>query len=136
MPKSICNLHGIYSGGKCPQCAKQSTKRYDKEKRDKTLAKFYASAKWKKVRDLQLKQEPLCRMCGRPATLVDHIVEIRDGGAKLDFSNLQSLCHSCHNKKTALAKSRRGAIKSLQPNATRTEAALKFSQTSREGGGG
>lgn len=36
----------------------------------------------------------------KPADVVDHIVPIKKGGAELDESNLQPLCHSCHNKKT------------------------------------
>ena len=31
----------------------------------------------------------------------DHIVELQDGGAKLDRSNVMLRCRSCHGKKTA-----------------------------------
>ncbi len=31
---------------------------------------------------------------------VDHIVEIRDGGAEFDLSNVRTLCHGCHVAKT------------------------------------
>jgi 5-methylcytosine-specific restriction protein A len=34
------------------------------------------------------------------ATLVDHIVPIRDGGAILDPANCQPLCRRCHDLKT------------------------------------
>ncbi len=44
--------------------------------------------------------EPLCKMCGHPADLVDHITPILDGGAVLDEENLQSLCRTCHTTKT------------------------------------
>lgn len=36
------------------------------------------------------------------ATEVDHKVTIAAGGARLEDSNLQSLCKSCHSRKTAL----------------------------------
>lgn len=36
-----------------------------------------------------------------PATVVDHIIEISDGGKADDINNLQSLCRACHNRKTA-----------------------------------
>ena len=48
---------------------------------------------------------PLCVHCVKedvvtPADVVDHITPIKQGGAELDESNLQGLCHKCHNKKT------------------------------------
>ena len=54
---------------------------------------------------MHLADEPLCRECSRlgkltPAAEVDHIVRISDGGARLDDANLQSLCKSCHSRKT------------------------------------
>ncbi|XPS83916.1 HNH endonuclease domain protein [Desulfosarcina variabilis str. Montpellier] len=33
--------------------------------------------------------------------IVDHIVELKDGGAPLSEDNVQSLCRSCHQRKTA-----------------------------------
>ena len=49
--------------------------------------------------------DPLCAHClakghTMPATLVDHIVPLPEG-PRLDMDNLQSLCRSCHAKKTA-----------------------------------
>lgn len=66
---------------------------------------FYNSKAWKKTRRAQLDREPLCRDClqqGRhePATDVDHVTQLEDGGAPLDPENLQSLCHSHHSVKT------------------------------------
>lgn len=37
----------------------------------------------------------------------DHVVEVKDGGAKLDPANGQCLCGSCHTRKTAAARKRR-----------------------------
>jgi 5-methylcytosine-specific restriction protein A len=59
-----------------------------------------------KVARLYLDAHPLCVQClleGRiePATDVDHIEPISRGGARLDESNLQSLCHAHHSAKTA-----------------------------------
>ena len=34
--------------------------------------------------------------------VVDHIIPIKQGGKELCSDNLQSLCHSCHNRKTRL----------------------------------
>lgn len=67
--------------------------------------RFYQRAAWKRIRAEHLQLEPLCRKCrsiGRliEAAVVDHIITIESGGAKLDHGNLQSLCTSCHNAKT------------------------------------
>lgn len=65
-------------------------------------------AAWHKVRLQHLKAEPLCRHCLErgdivPATDVDHVIPIIvNPDLRLDDTNLQSLCHSCHSKKTYL----------------------------------
>lgn len=66
--------------------------------------------RWRKLRDAYLAEHPLCEICeskGRlvAATLVDHIQPIRLGGED-EWRNLQSLCASCHAKKTATEVSR------------------------------
>lgn len=48
----------------------------------------------------QLEVERWCRMCGMIGTTADHIVPISQGGAREDRTNLQTLCSSCHSKKT------------------------------------
>ena len=65
---------------------------------------------WKRVRLVKLQQDPLCVKCnekGRmtPATEVDHIVPLRKGGTHKG-DNLQSLCKSCHSKKTMTERNR------------------------------
>lgn len=101
----ICPIHGLWrvseTQKRCPACSKQRAREYDKSYRNKEASKFYHSRAWKKVRDLQLAQSPLCEWCGEIATIADHRIPISQGGAKLDRSNLQSLCHACHNIKTA-----------------------------------
>lgn len=59
------------------------------------------------LRQGQLFREPLCRECARygirtTATDVDHIRDHKgDWALFTDRENLQSLCHSCHSRKTA-----------------------------------
>ena len=70
------------------------------------MPRVYDLRVWKQVRIAQLVREPMCRHCAlrgihRPATDVDHIVRIADGGDWFDPENLQSLCHECHAMKTA-----------------------------------
>ena len=67
---------------------------------------LYDSPRWRRMRAAQLRQEPCCRACtakGRvtPATIVDHIVPYRDGSDFFDATNHQSLCSSCHARKSA-----------------------------------
>lgn len=63
--------------------------------------------RWEKAREAFLIENPLCVECqkhGRytPATEVDHIIPHRgDQNLFWDRKNWQSLCHSCHSKKTA-----------------------------------
>ena len=80
--------------------------RKPQEGRQHSNTKFYQSTEWRKLRALKLEQQPLCEECLRQdkitkAQMVDHIVPINNGGASLDIENLQSLCHRCHNKKSA-----------------------------------
>ena len=98
--QTYCEKHQV-------KVEKQRQKRYDKFQRDKRAAKFYSSARWQKLRDRKLKHDPLCKYCEAkgivtPASEVDHIVPIEvDWSKRFDWDNLQSLCHSCHMKKTA-----------------------------------
>ena len=58
------------------------------------------------LRPTQLLREPFCRECARRgirtyATDVDHIKDHKGDWAMFtDRGNLQSLCHSCHSRKT------------------------------------
>lgn len=67
---------------------------------------FYHTKEWSQTRLLKLHQNPLCEHCALEnklinATEIDHIIDIEDAPAlRLDMSNLQSLCKSCHSKKT------------------------------------
>jgi 5-methylcytosine-specific restriction enzyme A len=63
---------------------------------------------WQKVRVFVLRRDKyLCQHCLAQgiitvATDVDHIIPLSRGGARLDPENLQSLCRTCHNRKTAV----------------------------------
>lgn len=71
------------------------------------MSKFYDLREWRDViRRRQLAQHPLCHHCAaraivKAATEVDHIVPMSEGGDPRDPANLQSLCMSCHSRKTA-----------------------------------
>ena len=73
---------------------------------------IYSSQRWVKLRNLYVTKQPLCEEHLKlglivPGGEVDHIVEISDGGEIWEESNLQNLCHSCHNAKTARIAAKR-----------------------------
>lgn len=85
---------------------------YNKNIRNTESQRFYESQAWRRLRQQKLHQTPFCEICyksGRMANavIVDHIKEIRDGGAPLDIANLQCLCRSCHNEKTVTERGKR-----------------------------
>ena len=57
----------------------------------------YNTPRWKALRARFLRENPICKMCPRLATIVDHIVPMRDGGPAWDWDNLQPLCQRCHS---------------------------------------
>lgn len=74
---------------------------------------FYQSAAWRAVRAAFLRAHPLCRLCEArgalvAATVVDHVTPLKDGGARFDWGNLDALCVSHHNAKTARETAGRG----------------------------
>ena len=93
----FCNTHKPMH----EQKEKEKNQRYNQE-RGSAASQGYDN-QWRKVRLAYLRLHPLCEMCEKegkivPAGLVHHIKEIKDGGARLDFSNLMALCDECHEK--------------------------------------
>jgi len=67
---------------------------------------FYQSNDWRNLRAFKLQVSPLCQRCYKKgklvaATEVHHIIDIADDPSKIvDFTNLESLCKSCHSSHT------------------------------------
>lgn len=80
------------------------------ESRPSAHARGYDS-KWAKARAAYLRKHPLCADCQRrglivQATCVDHIKpHLGDKALFWDSSNWQSLCASCHSRKTSKEES-------------------------------
>lgn len=77
---------------------------------------FYLTPEWRaKVRELVYRRGRQCEKCGKrrdhggtPIRLyLDHIIELRDGGALLDDNNLELLCAACHTKKSIAERIKR-----------------------------
>lgn len=60
----------------------------------------YQSSVWRNTRNAFIAANPYCE-CGEKATVADHKIRIKDGGDPYNWSNLQALCSSCHNRKDA-----------------------------------
>jgi 5-methylcytosine-specific restriction protein A len=93
----------MVKSGRCP--AHQAKRWQNQDQfRGSASSRGYDSV-WRRLRKMQLAREPLCRECAKTqritsAAEVDHVIPIRQGGARLDAANLQSLCRSCHSRKT------------------------------------
>lgn len=84
------------------------TRRQYKPKEANTKA--YNSTRWTKIRATMMRDYPVCQRCleqGRTtaAQLVHHIIPWQTGRSEdeqealmYDYSNLQTLCHICHNE--------------------------------------
>lgn len=108
----------VYDGkSKCPTHRKQQIRAqsnaYKARPENKQYTEFYNANAWRALSTSHRRRQPLCMHClkeniTKPADVVDHIIEIRDDYSKrFDVSNLESLCHACHNTKTALARKKR-----------------------------
>lgn len=74
------------------------------------IRKLYQTPTWRATRLVVLSRDPTCKMCGTAtSTIADHIISARAYVAAnageltyfFDEINLQGLCKSCHDAKTA-----------------------------------
>ena len=120
-PCSSPGCAALVTRGRCPahQAAQEQTRKDFRplERRRPSSAASGYDWKWREFRAWWLRAHPLCgdRLGGRSgehsqcaregravaASQVDHIVPLRaDRSRLLDQTNVQSLCHSCHSRKT------------------------------------
>lgn len=99
--KKQCRRPGCY---KIVESGEQYCK---KHKRSKLETQKMYNYRWNKARTNYLHDYPLCIKCKEkglivPADVVDHIKPHRGNKALFwNQNNWQSLCHNCHNRKTA-----------------------------------
>ena len=109
-PKKPCRYPGcaeLTNDTYCEKHKQKTMKYYDKYYRNQSSKEFYNSPEWQALRKQKLTLDPYCQECKKNGTIVkgvmiDHIVPIRDGGNPLDINNLQTLCWSCHSRKTMI----------------------------------
>lgn len=99
-PRHCAHGHPPFTGPRCPICAAESKARAERN-RPSARARGYDNA-WERESKAYLAIHPRCVVCGKPATVVDHVVPHK-GDKRLfwDRSNWQPLCASCHGRKTA-----------------------------------
>ena len=73
--------------------------------RTKRRHKFHQTRLWTMTSRAIREENPLCEIhlffkYAEPATQVDHLIPITEGGAKLDRKNLMSICSECHTFKS------------------------------------
>lgn len=89
----------------------------ERVERDSEAVKFYKSKHWERTSRNYRYKQPICERCltlgiVTPADVVDHVKERKDLSDDeqhllYDESNLMSLCHACHNRKTAQERAKR-----------------------------
>ena len=86
--------------------SKQERQREHDQRRGSSTRRGYDYT-WQKLRKLKLQTDPLCKGCESQGRLslaeeVDHIIRITERpDLRLDWGNLQSLCGTCHDAKSA-----------------------------------
>lgn len=64
--------------------------------------------RWRKVRLVVLdRDDHRCCWCGLPATTVDHVRPLAEGGARLDPTNLVACCVRCNSRRGQQVTTRR-----------------------------
>ena len=102
-PPRWCARCARAHSGACPAliAARRGANRPPDNRPDST-ARGYDST-WERLSRMIRRERPICEHCGvAPSRMVDHIVPLRAGGARLDLENLQALCIGCHARKTAV----------------------------------
>lgn len=99
-PRHCAAGHKPFTGSRCPACAGAAKAAAD-ARRPSAHDRGYTS-KWAESRTAFLKRHPRCG-CGAIATVVDHTIPHK-GDMKLfwDRTNWNSMCASCHGRKTVL----------------------------------
>lgn len=114
---STCAARAV-RGGFCREHARQ------RDRQRGTRHQRGYDSEWEQLRTRHLEQHPFCVVCGVKATDVDHIVSVREAPhRRLDPTNMRSLCHSHHSRRTViegvLRRKRRGLRLAAAPTMRR-----------------
>ncbi len=106
-----CPGYAVAGSGRCAPCGGQQRRAYDHE-RGSSRERGYDKHHRKRRLLVFARDGWTCQgvlrdgqACGRPVTEreaeCDHVVPIKQGGSATAMSNQQTLCRSCHARKTA-----------------------------------
>ncbi len=97
--KRPCTYPGCSTLTRTGRCSKHPPTDHRKAQRN---ARY--DARYTRIRNRYIAENPVCELqqcCnGDPATEVDHIIAIANGGDVHDTDNMQSVCRPCHRWKT------------------------------------
>lgn len=117
--------HKDHEGWHCRKCKAVLTGRKTAWCGKSCLKEVLLMVDWRYIRRCILRRDKYrCVLCNKPASEVDHIIEMADGGSFHEPSNLRSLCDTCHKAKTQEMRRVRAAKKKslkLQENAVLTD---------------
>ena len=94
-----CTVPGCSALTTSGRCA--AHRRAADQRRGSSAERGYG-ASWRRLRLVVLRRDPYCTWpgCCAPASEVDHIVPLRDGGSN-ELTNLRGLCKPHHSERTA-----------------------------------
>ena len=101
----LCTYPGcsclVSNGARCPRHKAVKKQIFTQRTKSREYHNLYESARWRQLRKGFLKKNPFCFVCGKEATIADHITPHR-GNIELFYNedNLQPMCWSCHSAKT------------------------------------
>jgi 5-methylcytosine-specific restriction endonuclease McrA len=105
-PRRICGCGKVVWSGEL--CACQIKRKAEADKRRPNANERGYDSRWSKARRTFLDKHPNCAICGKPASVVDHIEPHKGDKAKFwNSQNWQSLCSHHHNStKQSLERSK------------------------------
>jgi 5-methylcytosine-specific restriction protein A len=107
-PCKFQNCQRLVESGYCELHEQKLAERRRQELNDDPFRPLYKNKRWQTTRLVVLARDSICKMCGLTASqVVDHVIPARQLVARYgveafyDESQLQGLCKSCHDTKTA-----------------------------------